>query len=228
METAALVSVTAAYFLGSIPFGVVVSRLYGLDITKVGSGNIGATNVARTLGKGPGFLVLFLDAAKGCAAVLIAKGLQVGPAWVVGAAGACLLGNLFSIFLRFRGGKGVATGIGILVGLDPRVFLLTGLAWLAVGVATGYVSLASLLSFALLPLFMFFVAREATYAAFGLFLALLVTIRHRENIGRLLAGKEPKTLRQLFSQKKEEGKAEAGDADLGGGPRAADGQGGKP
>lgn len=210
MQTTALASITAAYLLGSIPFGVVISRLYGLDITRVGSGNIGATNVARTLGKGPGFLVLFLDAAKGCAAVLLAKWLQLNPAWVVGAAGACLLGNLFSVFLRLRGGKGVATGIGILVGLDPRVFLLAGLVWLAVGIATGYVSLASLISFALLPLFMFLVTREATYTAFGLFLALLVVIRHRENIGRLLAGREPKTLHQLFGQKKKEGETEAG------------------
>jgi glycerol-3-phosphate acyltransferase PlsY len=184
-----LAALFGGYLLGSIPFGLIVTRLAGLgDIRAIGSGSIGATNVLRTGNKRLAAATLLLDAGKGVAAVLIAQyfcGLHGALAAGLGA----MLGHLFPVWLGFRGGKGVATGVGVLLGLDWRLGLMAIGCWLVVAVATRYSSLAALVaSAATAVLAWFFVDRQL--AAFVLVLALLVWISHRANIARLLKGEE--------------------------------------
>jgi acyl phosphate:glycerol-3-phosphate acyltransferase len=178
------------YLLGSVPFGLLLTKAAGLgDIRKIGSGNIGATNVLRTGRKGLAAATLLLDGGKGAAAVLIAQ--HWGPDMAIMAGGGAMLGHLFPLWLRFRGGKGVATGLGVLIALDWRVGVLACLSWLAVAFLLRYSSLAALASFALSPLFAWIIATRQL-AAVALFLAVLVWLRHRLNILRLIRGQEPK------------------------------------
>ena len=197
---AILLSVLAGYVLGSIPFGLLVARMKGVDIRKHGSGNIGATNVWRVCGWRFGLPVFVLDVVKGVASVLVARWiaglLAVDPAWpAVGAATACVLGHSFPIWLGFKGGKGVATSLGALAGLMPLVSLAVLLLWAIVFKASGYVSLASVVAAAALPLFAGgaeFVGRGYGWpcVGFAAVAALLVIVRHRANIQRLRAGTE--------------------------------------
>jgi acyl phosphate:glycerol-3-phosphate acyltransferase len=178
------------YLLGAIPFGLLLTKAAGLgDIRKIGSGNIGATNVLRTGHKGLAASTLLLDGGKGAAAVLIAH--HWGPDMAIMAGCGAMLGHLFPLWLRFRGGKGVATGLGVLIALDWRVGLLACATWLAVAFLFRYSSLAALASFALSPLFAWMIATRQR-AVVALFLALLVWLRHRQNILRLIKGQEPK------------------------------------
>jgi glycerol-3-phosphate acyltransferase PlsY len=176
------------YLLGSIPFGLLLTKWAGLgDIRKLGSGNIGATNVLRTGHKGLAALTLLLDGGKGAAAVLI--GGHWGPDMMLFAGGGAMLGHLFPVWLRFKGGKGVATALGVLLALDWRIGALACLTWLAVAFLTRYSSLAALLALAAAPVYAYFFATY-TLAQFALALALLVWIRHYQNIRRLLRGEE--------------------------------------
>jgi acyl phosphate:glycerol-3-phosphate acyltransferase len=178
------------YALGSIPFGFVLTRLAGLgDIRKIGSGNIGATNVLRTGRKGLAALTLLLDGAKGSAAVLI--GASFGPDMTITAGFGAILGHLWPVWLRFMGGKGVATGLGILLALAPPVGGLTCLTWLVAAWLTRYSSGAALAAFGLAPLYAWWLTDPQRFE-FALVLAFLVGLRHYENIGRLFAGTEPK------------------------------------
>lgn len=178
------------YLLGSVPFGMVVTRLAGLgDIRRIGSGNIGATNVLRTGRKGLAALTLLLDGGKGTLAVLIAG--RWGPDMAIMAGGGAFLGHLFPLWLGLRGGKGVATSLGVLIGLDWQVGGLACLTWLAVAGLFRYSSLAALLSLAAAPLYAWLVA-DRQMAQFVLFLAVLVWAKHRDNIRRLLTGREPR------------------------------------
>jgi acyl phosphate:glycerol-3-phosphate acyltransferase len=178
-----------AYLLGSIPFGLVVTRLAGHgDIRRIGSGNIGATNVLRTGSKGLAALTLLLDAGKGAVAVLLAR--QFGPDMAACAAAFVFLGHLFPVWLRFKGGKGVATSLGILLAYLWPVGLAAAATWLAVALLTRYSSLAALAATVLAPAYAWLVARAFRPTEVVTFLAVLVVLRHHANIRRLITGSE--------------------------------------
>jgi glycerol-3-phosphate acyltransferase PlsY len=179
------------YLLGSIPFGLLLTRAAGLgDIRTIGSGNIGATNVLRTGRKSLAAATLLLDAAKGAAAVLIARGL-VGHEAALWAGLGAILGHLFPVWLRFHGGKGVATAYGVLIAAAWPVGLAAGAIWLIVAWLARISSLAALASFAAAPLLAALLA-DAAVVKLALVIAVLVFVRHHANIRRLLAGTEPR------------------------------------
>jgi glycerol-3-phosphate acyltransferase PlsY len=183
------------YALGSIPFGLLLTRTAGLgDIRGIGSGNIGATNVLRTGRKGLAGATLLLDGAKGAAAVLLAAWLG-GPQAGLWAGGGAVLGHLFPVWLGFRGGKGVATGLGVLLAVAWPVGILCCAAWLATAKLARISALAALVAFALAPLFAWALASGGV-VKLSLVIAVLVFARHHANIRRLLAGQEPRIGRQ--------------------------------
>ena len=182
----------AAYLCGSIPTGVLIARLQGIVVQEAGSGNIGATNVARTAGKTAGILTLLGDMAKGLLPVLIVRWLGMSPVVQAWTAVMATLGHLFPIFLRFAGGKGVATGLGVFLGLAP-IAILSALAGFAVVFAvTRLVSLASIVAAALTPLLIFAFRYPQPALLAGLTISVFIIARHYENIGRLLKGEEQK------------------------------------
>ncbi len=188
-----LLALTAvlSYLLGSVPFGVVIARVLGLgDLRKIGSGNIGATNVLRTGSKLGAFLTLVLDAGKGAIAVLIARALLAGDAAQV-AGGAAFMGHLFPVWLGFRGGKGVATFLGTLLALAWPVGVAACLTWLATAAVTRISSLAALVAAATSPVWAVVLGR-ADVAALAFVLMLFVLYRHRTNIERIRTVTEPK------------------------------------
>lgn len=188
----------ASYLLGAVPFGVLVARAKGVDIMSVGSGNIGATNVARTLGKGPGFLVLALDLVKGLLPALAARwwigdhaGLR-GEEQALVCGVLAVLGHSFSPFLRFRGGKGVATGLGMLLGAVPWVAAGALAVFVLTMLLTRIVSLSSILASGSLAVFALVFGSRPGVALLMTALFVYVLVRHRANIQRLREGKEPK------------------------------------
>ena len=184
-----LAGVALGYLLGSIPFGLILTRMAGLgDVRAIGSGNIGATNVLRTGRKGLAAATLLLDALKGTAAVLLAERL-LGPEPALAAALGAFLGHTFPVWLGFRGGKGVATYIGVLVALDWRAALVFALLWLAVAAASRYSSRSSLVASAITPLALWWLGRGDAALLIGL-LAVILWFKHRSNIARLMAGTE--------------------------------------
>jgi glycerol-3-phosphate acyltransferase PlsY len=192
-----ILSISLAYLLGSIPFGYLLVLIFRHeDVRAQGSGNIGATNVARSGAKGLGVATLLLDLGKGWLAVLIAKHLAGGNAVVydvmVAAAVAVVVGHIFPVWLGFKGGKGVATALGAFLALTWPSGVGILLVFLVVFALTRYVSLASILGAASFPLFGFyFVAARTPMVLFGfLFIPLLVIVKHHENIARLLKGTE--------------------------------------
>ncbi len=189
----------SAYVLGSIPFGLILAKLFGgTDVRKGGSGNIGATNVARVVGPLAGILTLILDVAKGSAAVLLAAELsQVSATWMMIAALAALVGHCFPVWLKFKGGKGVATAAGMFLVLCPLAFLGSVILFVLVVAFWRYVSLGSISAAAAMPLLMYFfwAPRHAPplVITFGsLAAALLIVCKHAGNIRRLAQGVEPK------------------------------------
>lgn len=180
-----------SYLLGSIPFGVVITRMLGLgDLRTIGSGNIGATNVLRTGHKGAAAATLLLDAAKGAVAVLVARGLVGADAAQVAGLFA-FLGHLFPVWLDFRGGKGVATFLGTLLALAWPVGLAACATWAATAALTRYSSLSALVAAVLAPVWALAFGRGAM-VALVILLAALVVLRHTANIARLRAGTEPR------------------------------------
>ncbi len=180
------------YLLGSIPFGLLLTKISGLgDIRGIGSGNIGATNVLRTGRKGLAAATLVLDGLKGAAAVLIAQALLYDQDAALLAGLAAVLGHLFPIWLRFKGGKGVATGLGVLVAAAWPIGLATCAVWLLVAGLTRVSSLASLAAFSFAPLAAL-VLEEFGVVKLSFTIAVLVFVRHQANIRRLLAGTEPR------------------------------------
>jgi acyl phosphate:glycerol-3-phosphate acyltransferase len=191
---AIVVALVAGYLLGSIPFGVIATRLGGAgDIRQIGSGNIGATNVLRTGRRDLALITLLGDGGKGAVAVLIAQALFQSPLCAAVAGGAAFLGHLFPVWLRFRGGKGVATFFGVSIAAVWPAGLLAGVTWIVVALVFRLSSLAALVAAALAPVYVGFIAgwgASAFWLAIGM--AVLIFIRHRENIARLLKGEEPK------------------------------------
>lgn len=181
----------AGYLLGSIPFGMVIARVMGLgNLRDIGSGNIGATNVLRTGNKGAAAATLIFDAGKGAVAVLIARAL-IGEDAAQIAGLAAFLGHLFPIWLRFRGGKGVATFLGILLALYFPVGLAACATWLVFAVLLRMSSVAALAAAALAPLWMLLL-QHGNMLALGAIFTILIYIRHAANLGRIKAGTEPK------------------------------------
>ena len=190
-EYGAALALALGYLFGSIPFGVVLTRLFGAgDVRSIGSGNIGATNVLRTGRKGLAAATLVLDALKATIAVVLGAflfGLEAGLAAAAGA----ILGHLYPVWLRFRGGKGVATFLGGLIGIAWPAAIAFAVVWLAVAWATRYSSAAALAATAVSPLVALAVGLDAAAVVFAL-LAVLIWFKHSANIGRLLKGAEPK------------------------------------
>jgi acyl phosphate:glycerol-3-phosphate acyltransferase len=188
---AALAALGLGYFLGAIPFGLLFSYLSGAgDVRKIGSGNIGATNVLRTGKKWAAAATLICDGGKGAAAVLIAR-YALPPGAEIFAALAAVLGHLFPLWLGFRGGKGVATFLGISLALFWPVGLLVAASWAAAALIWRISSLSALVAIALSPAY-FFAFGQKDYVPLALVLAVLIFFMHRENIRRLLRGEEPR------------------------------------
>lgn len=186
-----MLGLVVVYLIGSIPVGFLVARATGgLDIRGKGSGNIGATNVLRTLGPFPAALTLLGDVAKGYVAVRAAEVIGPEPAW--GAAGALLaiVGNCWPVFLRFKGGKGVATALGAFLALTPRAILPAAGVWIVFIAAFRYVSLASILACLALALGAWLFGYPQMYTGAAACAAALIVWRHRENVERLLSGTE--------------------------------------
>lgn len=188
-----LAAFVLGYLLGSIPFGIVLTRLSGgPDLRSIGSGNIGATNVLRTGNKKLAAATLVGDMLKGTAAVVLAGLLLGGKNAALVAALGAFLGHLFPVWLRFRGGKGVATFLGILIGLKGSIALIFAAVWLSIAYLSRYSSLSALTASLLTPLLFWFWLRDVQTAQVLGVLAILLWFMHRENIARLLAGREGK------------------------------------
>lgn len=194
-----------AYLLGSIPFGLIIGRLSGIDVRKAGSGNIGATNVSRLLGKKYGFLTLFADVGKAIVPMVLASWLLTDDAsrdfWVTLCGAAAFLGHLFPIYLRFQGGKGVATALGIFLFLAPWAGIAAVVIFIGVVCNWGYVSLGSLTAALLMPGLVWLIYGARNYTFLAIFIGVLVWIKHRENIVRLLH-KEEKSWKAEQSDKR--------------------------
>jgi glycerol-3-phosphate acyltransferase PlsY len=188
-----LAALVLGYLFGSIPFGIILTRLAGgPDLRTIGSGNIGATNVLRTGNKKLAALTLLGDMLKGTAAVLVAGWLLGGKSAALAAGLGAFLGHLFPVWLRFKGGKGVATFLGILIGLKWSIALIFAAIWLSIAYLSKYSSLSALIASLLTPLLLWFWVRDAQTAGLMAILALLLWFMHRENIARLLSGREGK------------------------------------
>jgi glycerol-3-phosphate acyltransferase PlsY len=185
-----------AYLLGSLPFGAWIARSKNIDIQKQGSGNIGATNVARTLGKKAGLLVLFADCFKGYISVVIADRI-LGNEIEVGIAGLmAFLGHIFSIFLKFKGGKGVATGLGVFLYMMPFATLMAIVVFALILGLTKYVSLGSISAAIAVPLSGLILGTPRPYIYISVIISVIVVVKHKDNIERLIAGEESKFLRK--------------------------------
>jgi glycerol-3-phosphate acyltransferase PlsY len=191
-----LALMVAAYAAGSVPFGVIVTRLGGAgDVRAIGSGNIGATNVLRTGRRDLALLTLLGDGGKGAVAVLLARawfGQADGDLAAAVAGGAAFVGHIFPVWLKFRGGKGVATFFGVMLAAAWPLGALAGLTWIVIAAVLRWSSLASLTAAALTPVLALVFGETPPLLALSLFTAVLIYYRHRENIGRLIKGDEPR------------------------------------
>ncbi len=190
-----LLFIAASYLIGAVPFGLLLSRGRGINIREHGSKNIGATNVSRLLGKKLGFLTFLLDCAKGYFP-MFAAGLLLGDTpsrnSIIGFCGAAaVIGHMFPIYLRFKGGKGVATGLGVFLYLAPTALLLCTAVFIGTVAATGFVSLGSLLASAAMPPCLYFFEEPVWKFSLTWFVVLMIWDKHYQNIGRWLQGAEP-------------------------------------
>lgn len=181
----------AAYLVGSIPFGLIVGHLWAkIDIRRYGSGNIGMTNVMRTVGYVPGILTLILDGGKGAVAVLLARFLGNDPLVWLACGLFAIAGHNWSLFLKFRGGKGVATTAGVFLAVAPHVALALFCVFLAVVLTTRYISLGSIIAAVTLPIWLLVFGFPWQALAMGTLISVITLVRHRSNINRLLTGTE--------------------------------------
>ncbi len=204
-----------SFLVGSIPTGIILAKTKGIDLRKIGSGNIGATNVLRAMGKEAAMITLLGDIAKGIIPVYIARHILSGidiqtvhfagiDAYITkphilieGVVGLfAILGHNYSLFLKFKGGKGVATSLGVLIAISPQAALIAITIWLFTLARSGYSSLSSLLSFGLLPLIIFVVDRSTEKIIIGAIIAILIFIRHIPNIKRLINGTENRVFKK--------------------------------
>ncbi len=190
MEIIALI--VFAYLLGSTPTGYILGKFAGVDVRQVGSGNVGATNVARAVGKWQGVLTLLADAMKGTVPAAIGLAMTLPSAAIAALAAAAFLGHLYPVFLKFRGGKGVATALGSLLVIAPLASLLLVVIFAAVVFPTRLVSLSSIVAAALAPFALWLFLQPRAIVLLGAFLAAMIVWRHRGNIQRLRAGTEPR------------------------------------
>ncbi len=188
----AFLLVIFAYLLGSVPTGYILGSLAGIDVRKAGSGNVGATNVARVVGKRHGIFTLVADIAKGFVPVVIAVHLGLTSTATAFVGVAAFLGHLYPVFLRFRGGKGVATALGVFLGLSPWATLVVMPIFVLVILATRVVSLSSMVAAASAPIVFWLLTSSSMLTGTSVFIALMIILRHRGNIQRLLSGTEPR------------------------------------
>ncbi|HTP65021.1 MAG TPA: glycerol-3-phosphate 1-O-acyltransferase PlsY [Geobacteraceae bacterium] len=182
--------ICASYIIGSIPTGLLLGKAFGVDIRSSGSGNIGATNVYRTLGRKVGVMTLLGDCLKGLLPVLAARWLGLPDIWILAAGLAAFLGHVYTVFLRFKGGRGVATALGVFLGVSPLAVLAALAVFAFVLWQWRYVSLASISAAAAMPLLEAVIDRRPLLVMMTSMIAALVIWKHRENIGRLRAGTE--------------------------------------
>lgn len=198
-------TVLLAYVIGSIPNGLLVGKLMrGVDIRQFGSKNIGATNAYRVLGPWPAFWVFLTDALKGVAGVMLGEYLIGNPTGMILGGVLAMAGHNWSLFLGFKGGRGVATGLGVIAVLSPLVTAIVFAVWAAIVYFTRYVSLASIIAAMLTPVFMRLLGESLEIILFGIVAAFFVIIRHKPNIERLMKGEELKIKSAGSSEKKEE------------------------
>ena len=183
-----------SYLVGAVPFGLLVGRLAGIDVRNAGSGNIGATNVSRLLGKKLGFVTLVLDCLKGFLPIYVASqviGEEAGISAVVMLCGvAAVVGHMFPVYLGFKGGKGVATALGVFLYLSPPAIGISVIVFVAAVALSGFVSVGSLLASGLFPLWLLLLGQPALMVFTALAIAVLIWVKHHENISRLMTGKE--------------------------------------
>ncbi|BEH09040.1 glycerol-3-phosphate 1-O-acyltransferase PlsY [Geobacter sulfurreducens subsp. ethanolicus] len=185
-----LILTAVAYIVGSIPTGLLLARASGVDIRATGSGNIGATNVYRTLGRTVGIATLLGDCLKGLVPVLVARKLGFADPWVAAVGLAAFLGHVYTIFLGFKGGKGVATALGVFLGVSPLSVLGALALFIGIVAATRYISLGSITAAAAMPFLVAAVERRPLLVGMTLVIAVIVIVKHRENIRRLREGTE--------------------------------------
>jgi acyl phosphate:glycerol-3-phosphate acyltransferase len=181
-----------SYLLGSIPTGYIVGALSGIDIRKAGSGNVGATNVARVVGKKRGLLTLIVDVGKGFIPVFVAGRLGLSDTAMALVAILAFLGHLYPVFLKFQGGKGVATALGALLALAPMATVILMVIFALVAVSSRLVSLSSIVAALAAPITLWSLSYSPPIIGTGVFFAVMIIARHRDNIRRLFAGTEPR------------------------------------
>ena len=187
-----IILLVVCYLLGSIPFGFLIAKIWGVDVRAKGSGNIGATNVLRTVGVVPGILALLLDVLKGTLAIFLARLFFADPLIIIMCGLTGVLGHSFSIFLKFKGGKSVATGLGLLLGIAPEIFLFTVIIFAISLILCRYVSVSSIIASIIAAVSFFVLGKPIAYSIVSSLIAFLIVLRHLPNIKRLLAGTEPK------------------------------------
>lgn len=186
-------AVVLSYVIGSIPNGLLIGKwMKGIDIRQFGSKNIGATNAYRVLGPWPAFCVFITDLAKGVAGVYIGSFLVGTPLAMIAGGIAAIAGHNWSMFLKFKGGRGVATGLGVIAVIAPKVTIIVFIVWALIVYFTRYVSLGSIVAAALVPFLMWAFGEQQEFLYFGIVAAVFVIVRHRPNIERLLKGEELK------------------------------------
>jgi glycerol-3-phosphate acyltransferase PlsY len=187
-----IAAIICAYLIGAIPFGLLLGKAAGIDVRQAGSGNIGATNVARTAGKKIGVLTLFLDAAKGAFPILIAdRLLHLAPVWLSAVGLAAVVGHVLPIYLKLRGGKGVATALGVFLALSPASTGVAVAAFLVTFLVTKIVSLGSLIGAIALTCVSWFVDGRREVTVLAVVCTLIILVRHQGNIRRMLEHTEP-------------------------------------
>lgn len=187
----ALVIITLSYLLGSIPFGVLISKYKGINLKEKGSGNIGATNVLRTVGKGAAAFTLLGDLLKGSLSVFIANNFLHEP-WIAFTGIAVIVGHIFPVFIRFKGGKGVATTFGVVLIYSPIVAISAILLWSVVVFTFRYSSLGAIITFLFLPAIVAILDPDKMKLYFSIFISIIIILKHKDNLLRIFKGAETK------------------------------------
>jgi acyl phosphate:glycerol-3-phosphate acyltransferase len=193
-----LAAVAFGYLVGSVPFAYLLARRRGIDLRRVGSGNVGATNVLRTSGAAQGVAAMLLDGAKGAVAVVIAGALATGPATAVAAGLASVIGHIYPVWLGFRGGKGVATATGVFMVLAPFAVAIASVVFIFAVWATRYISVGSMAGAVALAVTAAAIEVPAAVAVGAVIAALIIIHRHRGNLARLMSGTERRVGQRLF------------------------------